>query len=407
MVSPRRVYCHIGLHKTGTTYLQGVLRRNREELARQGVQVPGGDGELEQNLAVWDLVGRRPRGAPDTRIAGQWDALLRAVRQSDHDAALISVEYLSLATSAQVRTAVADLGGDAVRVIVTVRDLGRVLVSEWQEAIKNDKTWTWEEYIAALRDPDLRGRSPARGFWQRQDIPAILDVWRTAIPVERITVIVVPPPGVESTLLERFAGAVGFDPAGLAEPARTNESVSAAGAEVIRQLNERLGHRLNQRQYNYAVRSCLPPRLRPSNGERLVVPPDSFGWVTAEAHRMASALEAAGYRVVGDPAELTPQPAVGRNPGDVTTDELFDAAMDALTGLAEQHAAAWWSSKRPEEGVDTDAGARLRSAARSAGFRWRRRAADLADRNRGAARAAGLYLRLQSEARRRAAHRRT
>lgn len=122
---------------------------------------------------------------------------------------------------------------------------------------------------------------------------------------------------------------------------------------------------------------------------------------------MASALDAAGCRVVGDPSELIPQPAVGRNPGDATTDELFDAAMDALTGLAEQHAAAWWSSRKPEEGVDTDAVARLRSAARSAGFRWRHRAADLADRNRGAARAAGLYLRLQSEARHRAAHRRT
>jgi hypothetical protein len=366
------------------------------------VQVPGGQGGLEQNLAVWDLVGRRPRGTSDTRIEGQWDALVKAIHQSDLEAAVVSVEYLSLATPAQVRKAVTDLGGDAVHAIVTVRDLGRVLVSEWQEAIKNDRTWTWDEYIAALRDPGLRGRNPARGFWQRQDVPAILDVWRTAIPVDRISVVVVPPAGAEPTLLERFAAAIGFDVADFAEPAHTNESVSVAGAEVIRQLNERLGHRLNQRQYNSTVRKCLPPRLRPKDRERLVVPPAALGWVTDEAHRMTSALDDAGYRVIGDLAELSPQHTTGRYPGEATTDELFAAAMDALTGLAEQYAAARWSDRRPEVLVDADAGTRLRSAARSAVFNVRRRAADLADHNRVAADAARLYLRLRSSARHRA-----
>ena len=37
----RRVYLHIGLPKTGTTYLQTLMWNNREVLAGQGVLLPG------------------------------------------------------------------------------------------------------------------------------------------------------------------------------------------------------------------------------------------------------------------------------------------------------------------------------------------------------------------------------
>jgi hypothetical protein len=36
----QRVFLHVGSPKTGTTYLQGVLWRNREALRRQGLLLP-------------------------------------------------------------------------------------------------------------------------------------------------------------------------------------------------------------------------------------------------------------------------------------------------------------------------------------------------------------------------------
>jgi len=51
-----RVYVHIGLPKTGTSYLQRTLWRNRAELARVGVYLPG-ERRLAQRYAVWDLLG--------------------------------------------------------------------------------------------------------------------------------------------------------------------------------------------------------------------------------------------------------------------------------------------------------------------------------------------------------------
>ena len=39
MPAPRQVYLHLGLQKTGTSYLQGVMRRNRDLLAEQGLDL--------------------------------------------------------------------------------------------------------------------------------------------------------------------------------------------------------------------------------------------------------------------------------------------------------------------------------------------------------------------------------
>ena len=100
----------MGLHKTGTTFLQSVLQANRAELAEQQVLFPGGKDGVVQAFAVWDLVGRRPRGSRDDRIAGQWEALRTQASASELPTALVSVEYLSLATVAQARRAVETFG---------------------------------------------------------------------------------------------------------------------------------------------------------------------------------------------------------------------------------------------------------------------------------------------------------
>ena len=146
-------------------------------------------------MAAWDLRGRRSTGSNDQRQVGQWDALCAAVAGSALDTALISAETLSVLTPKQAVQAVAGFPDPEVSVVVTCRDLGRVLVSAWQEAIKNDLTMTWPEFAAAVRDPAARGRNPARGFWINHDLGAILATWREALPAKRIHVVTLPPAG--------------------------------------------------------------------------------------------------------------------------------------------------------------------------------------------------------------------
>lgn len=403
--SVKKLYLHIGLHKTGTTFLQHVMRANRDALAEQGVFYPGGE-QLGQMFAVWDLFGRRPRGSQDGRVNGQWEALTRAVNGDERPVALVSEEYLSLGTVTQARRAVASFPDAEVHVVVTARDLARVAVSAWQEEVKNDTTRTWEEFAAGIRDPQARARNPARGFWLRQDLPAILDTWRAALPADRIHVVTVPPAGSgPSELLARFANVVGFEHGALPnEPKWNNQTLGIAGTEVVRQLNERLEKKLNQRQYGRVVKLVLVPALGRSLGSsRFGLPSDQEAWVRSWSQGAVARIEAGGYRVVGDLAELLPATQEGiRRPDDASTEELLEAAMIALAEVSRRYADAWWSRKRPDVGVDNvPTRTRLASAARSVVFRGQRRAADLADRNAAVGKLMGAYLAARTAAARR------
>ncbi len=404
--APSTVYLHIGLHKTGTTYLQNVLRANREQLRAQDIDFPGGLGEPVQAFAVWDLQGRRPRGADDARIAGSWDALVAAVNTGGYRTALISEERLSLSTPKQVRRAVRSFPDAEVHVVVTVRDLGRVAVSAWQEEVKNDQTWTWQQFVDAIKDSEQVAVSPGRGFWLRQDVAAICETWESAVPAERIHVITVPQSGSSpDVLLRRFASVVGFDAQALTkQPAWNNETVGVAATEVIRRVNERLGGRLNQRQYDRVVKLTLVQMLaKRTEPVRFTLPPEELLWVHARAEQMIAALQARGYPVEGNLAELLPQPRTGgRRPDDASDDELLEASLDGLALLAERYATSWWQRKRADIVEAATAPADLGSRARGALFRSQRRAAELADRSPTAAKALHAVMKTRDRARRRA-----
>ena len=400
------LYLHVGMMKTGTTYLQNIWRANHEGLAEQDVFFPAGPGHPVQAFAVWDLVGRRPRGAVDDRITGQWKALTEDVSAHADQRVLISEEYLAAATPRQARRAVAGFPDHEVHVVVTARDLGRVLASAWQENVKNGATESWPEFIEAVRDPAAANRDPARGFWLRHDLPTVVDVWASVVGRERVHVVTVPPAGSRpGLLLGRLGQVAGFDPAGLTNPGRqSNESLGAPATEVIRLMNQRLGRRLNQRQYDWVVKKTLQRRLPVAAAtERLVLPVEHLEWASGQAERMIAFLRDGGYDVTGDVDDLLPTaPAHGRAPLDVSQEELLEAALDSLTVMAERSARLWWRKRDPDE-ARVPAGSlavRASSSVRGAGFRMKRRAAEISDQNPVAARAMGVYLKARAAGRR-------
>ena len=74
-----RVLLHVGTPKTGTSYLQDVLFRNRPELAEAGVLYPA-DRFDAHFLAALDLM-RLPWGGLETQAEGAWGELARRVRE--------------------------------------------------------------------------------------------------------------------------------------------------------------------------------------------------------------------------------------------------------------------------------------------------------------------------------------
>ena len=408
-----RVYVHIGLPKTGTTFLQATMWEGRDALAEAGCLIPG-----ERRPSAWwaasDLLGRRPRGSQGRKIPGAWDAVATQLREWPGGRAIFSEELLSIANRRQVRKLVDDLGDSEVHAVVTVRDLGRVLPSLWQQEIRKGRTWTWPEFLASVRDPQQGSVTAAAAFWMRFDLDKVLGAWAAELPPERIHVVVLPAHGSPSSiLLERFARAVDLDPALLAAAAPTHRSNPALGAdevEVLRRLNLRLADSLNERQYVRVVVNGVIPALEARTGStRVQIPAEHRDWLDATSAALVESLRSSSYDVIGDLDDLTPAPAgTGRRPDEASADEMLDAALHGLATLAEEHAKLWWERPEDRPGAgDTDSGKRppLRSRLRATRFAIRRRLMSMADRHSVVAWPMNAYVRLRTARRRRAASR--
>ena len=141
MKRTKRLLLHVGTPKTGTSYLQDVLFRNREVLRKQGILYPADrfDGHF---LAALDLM-RLTWGGLETQAVGAWDRLADEVR-AWRGTSIISHEILSTASPTQIDRALTSFGeGVEVHLIVSVRDLVRQIPAEWQENVKHRRTLSY------------------------------------------------------------------------------------------------------------------------------------------------------------------------------------------------------------------------------------------------------------------------
>ena len=140
----RTVFFHVGLPKTGTTYLQTILWNNAGELRRQGILLPGFGPR--QHLWASGVVREDPkidRRGPRARHA--WDVIRDQVNQWD-GTAVISHEFFAGATAEQAARAMADLRGAEVHVVVTARDTLSLVTARWQEVVKNGSQVQIDDY---------------------------------------------------------------------------------------------------------------------------------------------------------------------------------------------------------------------------------------------------------------------
>ncbi len=181
----RKVIVHVGAPKTGTSYVQDLLFRNREALAETGTLYPA-DRFDAHFLAALDLMELQ-WGGLEKQAVGAWDRLAEQVAGWE-GTAIISHEILATATPAQVLRALDSFGEDAeVHVLLSARDLVRQIPAEWQENVKHRRTVGYREYLDKVTDPARRG-ALASWFWGVQEVPDILDRWGVMLPPEHVHV---------------------------------------------------------------------------------------------------------------------------------------------------------------------------------------------------------------------------
>jgi len=372
-----RVLLHVGTPKTGTSYVQDVLWRNREVLAEAGILYAAERFDAHF-LAALDLM-ELPWGGLQSEAIGAWDDLAARVRAFD-GTAIISHEILATASRAQIGRALASLGhgdGTEVHLVLSVRDLVRQIPAEWQENVKHRAQLSFADFLDEVRDPE-RATRIGSWFWGVQEVPEILDRWGQDLPPEHVHVVTVPPPGgAPEVLWKRFSQALGLDgvPLDLEQAERANPSLGVPETTLLRRINKRVNAELPPADYRPLVRELLAHQTlsRRRRSPRLALPPALHPWVSQIAASWTEEVERRGYDVVGDLADLAGAPPVEQyaDPDHPRERQVALAGVDAIKTLLLDDARLRHDVERLQAEVDDLRGA-LERAYATPSYRLRR-----------------------------------
>lgn len=330
----QRIYLHIGLQKTGTSYLQSLLFASVETLAAQGLDVVPSTNQ-EAFWAMLDVRGRLNPERDSAQAVGALDRFAEDLRRAGAPAAIFSQESLCSAKPDQIRRLLAACGDREVHVIATVRDVGRQIPSMWQELIKAGKSESYAHYLTRLK---RRADGKRTGWeWLQIDAPTTLARWAKAgVPAERIHVVTVPHQTGDA-LLTRFCSVLDVDPGRMSTADQaSNSSLGRAQVEVLRRVNAALPDELRRRQvYGDVGKRFFARRiLGVQDGARTRLPTDMRAWCDELATRQIRKLRRAGYHVVGDLAELMSlETAYDDGSVRIKEREVAEAAVTALTAM--------------------------------------------------------------------------
>ena len=327
-----RVYLHIGLPKTATTYLQTILWANREVLEEQGLRLPG-DERREHYWATRVIREEAPFLARGTeRQLGTWERL-RADVAAWPGTALISHEFFASATPEQAARMVADLAPAEIHVIATAREPLGLFAASWQESIKNRETTPMADYS---RDDSVE--TGAVWNWYSLDVASVLKRWAQSVPAAAVHVL--PLPGRDAPrreIWDRFAGLVGVDPDSVdLSEGFSNSSMGVVEAETLRRMNAHLGSFSSAIDRGTYIRTFLADeRLVPRGGDRFWPAPDRVEEIRARGRAAVDYLASSGFDVIGDlddllvPDELPER----RLPDSVTDAEVAEVAVELAAQL--------------------------------------------------------------------------
>jgi hypothetical protein len=330
----RRCYIHVGLPKTGTSFLQSVLRQAEETLTEQGLDLLPRTWIGRRYLTV----ALRGRLDPETDPPAAFRVLDRLAKEAEKapgERALISREVLGALTPDQIPPLLDALPGYEVHVVVTVRDLARTLPSGWQQETQALSSTSLDAFVAEFAD----GSEAAVNKHRRRVLQSVLDSWEHHVPPERIHVVTVPPSSAgPRVLLERFCAVLGVDASTieLGTP-RENTALGVAQAELLRRVNGALGDRLSHPRGDYeqqAKQFLAKEVMRPQGGRSPRLPESARDWCIAASEAVIERLTTGGYDVVGDLEELRPAPGSFAGPDEmVTEEELLSTAVDVIAEL--------------------------------------------------------------------------
>jgi hypothetical protein len=298
---------HIGPHKTGTTSLQAALWRARAAMLEQGVRHIG--QSRNPSNAVRAVTGQNSPYSDDTPPPiGHWKRFVREVHGADEPRLVVSSEFFSWAKPDVIPRILDDLGADRVHVAVTLRSLGRVMPSMWQQNIQAGAVGEFDTWLKGLleRPPD-RPRAP---FWTLHRHDELVARWADAVGIDRMTVVIVDDRD-HGVMLRSFEQLLGLRE-GTLESHRdlANRSLTLPEVEAVRAFNvafkaEQLDRALHARIMRFGAAQQMKLREPSPDEARVEMPAWALDHVDRIARETVDNLVASGVRIVGNVEQLT------------------------------------------------------------------------------------------------------
>lgn len=308
-LAPDSVLLHIGVHKTGTTAIQAALADARDELRASGVLYPG---RLQaQHRAALAALGRtwgwNQRGG-SVVPSHQLDALAKDVA-GHRGRVVISSEFFCEADAETAQRVVRQLGGPRVHVVVTLRNLGSLLPSSWQQYLKYGLETDYEPWLQDVFA--VRGSSrKSPTFWRRHDHGAVVQRWVDAAGPENVTVLVLEKVD-RAALFVAFAQllSVPSDMLTSRMELTSNRSMTASEAELLLGVNRRVKRGLQWPDYVRLVRrgmalAMVEQRQPAATEPRMVTPDWALDAAAEHGAQIVQQVRSSGARVAGPIDEL-------------------------------------------------------------------------------------------------------
>ena len=340
------IMLHIGAHKTGTTSLQAALFAASKDLEEQGVINLVAEGDETANpaaRAVQRLPSSGSAGAPvDYNV---WTTLVGQAKAHPQHLVSISAEAFAVSEPLVIKTIVNDLGIDRLQVVITLRPLGKILPSQWQQDLHG--AWVNQKFEEWLRET-LRDVRPMKQmgplqvphqFWIRHRHDALLQRWIDAVGSDRIT-LVVGDDQRKSSLLENFEDLLSLRGGTLSSVAvARNQSMTLPEMQIMQRYGEllessELGKRIVARsRYHKALRILRKIRSENTSDARLVIPEWSFERVSELQREMVEHMQASGVAVIGTLNQLNwlPQQSEANGSRSGQVEQVDQVELERLT----------------------------------------------------------------------------
>jgi hypothetical protein len=302
----KQLILHVGFHKSGTSALQESFAASQDQLRSAGIWYPNIRRKAHHRIA-WALTqkpwGWKARGGQTTPFK-HFSKMAKAINSSKAEKVLLSSEFFSELTAAQIQTLVGAVKNREVKILFTLRPLVKLLSSSYQQYLKYGTKADYVEWLhSALDEPGVSKVNPT--FWKRHMHGDVVSRWAEAFGAGAVTVLIADEARPEF-LFEELNAYLGLEKDFLkAQATGNNRSLSLEEVALLLQLNRSFPKERQWSEYltfirNGYVRQLTDHVALKPDAEKLPTP----SWAIEKANKVAASskqkIKSLGVSVIGD-----------------------------------------------------------------------------------------------------------